>query len=161
MIDDIDIDINDDLFFTVKKVDYKSKDKSEISLSTEINDIIVFCKEIYDTLGCGLSEAIYHKALYNELIDNNYRCEFKKIIPVYFKRLNVGHIESDIVISLNDKQCLILELKTIQNLTKKEESQIKSYIKHIENFEEKIGLLINFPLYSKNDLNEIQYKIVN
>tara|TARA_B100001094_G_scaffold72968_1_gene69249 strand:- start:165 stop:650 length:486 start_codon:yes stop_codon:yes gene_type:complete len=161
MIDDIDIDINDDLFLTVKKVDYQSQDKSEKSLSTQINDIIVFCKEIYDTLGCGLSEAIYHKALYNELIDNNYRCEFKKIIPVYFKGLNVGYLESDIVITLNNNECLILELKTIQNLTKKEESQIKSYIKHIGKFQKKTGLLINFPLYSKNDLNEIQYKIIN
>tara|TARA_B100001094_G_C17904576_1_gene658143 strand:- start:84 stop:530 length:447 start_codon:yes stop_codon:yes gene_type:complete len=148
MLEDLDIDID------IQNINIENNNQ-------DINNIISFCKEIYDTLGCGLSESIYHKALYNELIDNNYRCEFKRIIPVYFKSLNVGYIESDIVISLNDKQCLILELKTIQNLTKKEESQIKSYIKHIENFEQKIGLLINFPLYSKNDLNEIQYKIFN
>ena len=67
--------------------------------TTTIDFIIKISKDVLDTLGVGFIEGIYHKALLVDLHKTNFIIETKKIIPICYKNINVGYVESDIVIN--------------------------------------------------------------
>jgi len=136
--------------------------KEENISNNYIKNIINYCENIINVLGPGLTEHIYHRALYQELISNNYNVDYKRIINIFYNNKNVGYVECDLLIEINDKECLIIELKTIQRISKKEISQTKMYLKHIEKYEKKIGLIINFPVnYEDTKLYKVEYKQIN
>lgn len=117
-----------------------------------IDLIIENSKNIINTLGVGFIEGIYHKALLIDLNKTGYSIETKKIIPISYKNVNIGYVESDIVINTEDN-IYILELKSFdRNISQKEILQIQKYINFIENPSNKIikGIIINFNQKTKN-----------
>lgn len=118
-----------------------------------INLVIELSKNIIDTLGVGFIEGIYHKALMIDLTkETEYNIETKKIIPISYKNINIGYVESDIVIN-TENNIYILELKSFdRNILQKEILQIQKYIKFIDNPNNKIikGIIINFNQKNKN-----------
>ena len=77
-----------------------------------ISFIINICNNVFNTLGKGFNECIYHKAILVDLYKTNYNIETKKIIPIDYKCINVGYVESDVIVydKKNDLM-IIIELK--------------------------------------------------
>ena len=125
-----------------------------------ISFIINICNNVFNTLGKGFNECIYHKAILVDLYKTNYNIETKKIIPIDYKSVNVGYVESDVIVydEKNDLM-IIIELKAQTNdLSYKEKFQVQKYMNNIEN-KNAIGLVINFS-QKNNTIYEVQSDIV-
>lgn len=125
-----------------------------------ISFIINICNNVFNTLGKGFNECIYHKAILVDLYKTNYNIETKKIIPIDYNGVNVGYVESDIIVyDEKNNIMIIIELKAQTNdLSYKEKFQVQKYMNNIEN-KNTIGLVINFS--QKNNTNyEVQSDIV-
>ena len=126
-----------------------------------ISFIINICNNVFNTLGKGFNECIYHKAILVDLYKTNYNIETKKIIPIDYKSVNVGYVESDVIVydEKNDLM-IIIELKAQTNdLSYKEKFQVQKYMNNIEN-KNTIGLVINSS-QKNNTIYEVQSDIVN
>ena len=114
-----------------------------------------FSKVVYESIGSGLSEAIYHNGLECELRNNNIEYDTEFPIPIkHFNRV-VGVCRGDILIDTKNigiNKRYILELKAIRSLKQEHISQIKAYLRHM-NMD--IGFLVNFP-YPEGNECEIQ-----
>ena len=125
-----------------------------------ISFIINICNNVFNSLGKGFNECIYHKAILVDLYKTEYKIETKKIIPIDYKGVNVGYVESDVIVydEKNDLM-IIIELKAQTNdLSYKEKFQVQKYMNNIEN-ENTIGLVINFS-QKNNTIYEVQSDIV-
>jgi GxxExxY protein len=125
-----------------------------------ISFIINICNNVFNSLGKGFNECIYHKAILVDLYKTEYQIETKKIIPIDYKGVNVGYVESDIIIYDEKKNIMIIiELKAQTNdLSYKEKFQVQKYMNNIAN-ENTIGLVINFS-QKNNTIYEVQSDIV-
>lgn len=124
-----------------------------------ISFIINICNNVFNSLGKGFNECIYHKAILVDLYKTNYKIETKKIIPIDYKGVNVGYVESDIIV-FDEKNniMIIIELKAQTNdLSYKEKFQVQKYMNNIE--KNTIGLVINFS-QKNNTIYEVQSDIV-
>ena len=139
------------------------------TLNTTINNmislIIQISNNVFQTLGKGFNECIYHKAILVDLYKTNYQIETKKIIPIEYNNVNVGYVESDVIVyDENNNIMIIIELKAQTNdLSYKEKFQVQKYMNHLNhNIEKKniIGLVINFS-QKNNTIYEVQSDIVN
>lgn len=108
--------------------------------STKIttHDIGMLAETIYDTLGPGYSERVYHNAMEVLLRSKNIPYESERIIPIPFEGHIIGNLRADIVIN-NE---IIIEFKTIKTLNETAEIQCHNYL-HLTGL--KTGYLINFP----------------
>jgi GxxExxY protein len=105
----------------------------------EISRIIVdVAYKIHIKLGPGLLESVYEAIMCHELIKRGLKVERQKPIPVIWDEifLDIG-FRSDLIVE--DK--VIVELKSVETLSKVNSKQILTYLK-ITNM--KLGLLINF-----------------
>ena len=93
--------------------------------------------EVYNTLGPGFKETIYHNALTEEFKKKGLPFEDKKKIRIEYKGKVVGVYEPDFIVE--DK--IIIEIKSVENMPKIFEKQLYSYLKSAHY---KVGLLVNF-----------------
>lgn len=108
--------------------------------------------EVYKTLGPGLLEKVYQKALMKELELTGLKAEMEVPIIVEYKGYEIGEgLRIDILVE--DK--LIVELKSIEELNPVHYKQLTSYLKLTG---KKVGLLINFNV---DDLMDGIHRIVN
>jgi GxxExxY protein len=96
----------------------------------------VFYK-VYNTLGHGFIESIYHNAMVLELVESGCEIETEKPIAVTYNDRLVGTFAPDIVV--NDK--VILELKAKERIVEAHEAQLVNYLRATEI---EVGLLLNF-----------------
>jgi GxxExxY protein len=96
---------------------------------------------VWDSLGPGYSERVYHNAFEVALRLNSVSYETERIIPIFFQGHNVGNLRADLVID----QCMIVELKSIVRLKEENRNQIKNYMKLMKL---DTGILVNFPSVS-------------
>ena len=94
-------------------------------------------EQVWNELGPGYSESIYHKALEVLLREKNIPYETERIIPVTFHGHNVGHLRADLII----QGTIIIELKSVKNMTESCRQQLRNYMKLL-NYSK--GYLINF-----------------
>ena len=99
--------------------------------------IIGSAYQVYNTLGFGFLESVYKKAMVIEFTKNNLRVEEEKPLKVYYDNQVVG----DFYVDLFVEEAVIVELKSVQNLTKEHEVQLVNYLNGLR---KEIGLLINF-----------------
>jgi len=92
---------------------------------------------VHQILGPGFLESIYRKALMIELMKQELNVETEKEAVVYYEAEEVGRHRLDIVVG--DR--IIIELKTVEELSKAHYAQVRSYLKATGL---KIGLLVNF-----------------
>lgn len=92
---------------------------------------------VYNELGFGHKEQVYQKALEKEFIDKKIIYKREKGINVTYKGNVVGSYRPDFIVE--DK--IILELKALEILPKKLETQLLQYLKTTGY---QLGLLINF-----------------
>ncbi len=102
-------------------------------------------QEVYENLGSGHSESVYHNAIKHELILRGIKFESEVVRGIYYKDFYVGQIRSDLII----EKKLIVELKTQDKIAFKEgDSEVRQINKYLKCFGISDGLLINF---SKTD----------
>lgn len=92
---------------------------------------------VYNKLGFGFLESIYHKAMRIELAKANLGAESEKPLKVHYDGHVIGDFSVDILV--NDE--LIVELKSVENIVKAHEVQLVNYLTCLK---KDIGLLINF-----------------
>lgn len=92
---------------------------------------------VYNVLGFGHKEGVYHKALAHELKKNNVAFEEEKSLDVTYDNTKVGTYRPDFVIDGK----ILIELKAVPFLPKEAETQLLYYLKGT-NY--KLGLLVNF-----------------
>lgn len=110
----------------------------------ELTDrIINACINVHKELGPGFLENIYHNALVVELRKQNLQFETEKEIKVTYCCSDVGIHKLDLVIEGE----IVLELKAVEELSKRNYAQVRSYLKALK---KQIGLLVNFSSYKLN-----------
>ena len=103
-------------------------------LTYKINGAIF---EVYRNLGEGFLEKVYENALLYELQTQGLKAEPQVPIPVYYKTQMVGDFVADLVV----EDSVILELKTVDELSSVHQAQLLNYLKATG---KPLGLLVNF-----------------
>lgn len=107
-------------------------------ISDEItHKIIGAAYKVYNHLGFGFLESVYHKAMVIELAKIHLDCESEKPLEVYYDEQIVGKFYADIIV--NDS--VIVELKSVHKIAKEHEVQLVNYLNCVRKDN---GLLINF-----------------
>lgn len=97
-----------------------------------------YVKEVYNALGPGYSERVYHNAMEVILRENGVSYETERIVPIVFRGHTIGNLRADIIIDHK----IVLELKSVKTMNESMVSQARNYLKLL-NLEE--AYLINFP----------------
>ena len=93
--------------------------------------------KVYNTLGYGFIESVYHNAMIVELVRGGLSLETKKPIAVYYGANVIGTFEADLVVETK----VILELKAKESLHAAHEAQLVNYLRATDI---QLGLLLNF-----------------
>jgi GxxExxY protein len=108
--------------------------------------------EVYNTLGPGLLESAYEKALLHELQINGLSATSQVPIEMSYKGINLGEgLRLDILI----EDSLIVELKSVEELKPIHYKQLLTYLKLTNKH---TGLLINFNV---NDFRDGIKRVIN
>ena len=107
-----------------------------------LNDLsykVIGCAmEVYKTLGPGLLEAAYEKALIHELTLAGIPVQSQVEVAMSYEGVNIGEgLRLDLLV---DNQ-LIVELKSVEKLKPVHHKQLLTYLKLMD---KRLGLLINF-----------------
>ena len=94
--------------------------------------------EVHKNLGPGLLESVYEKCLAHVLKLNNYKVINQVYVPLNFLGLE---LETNLKLDLLVNDCVVVELKAVENLLPVHEAQLLTYMKLLEKPQ---GLLINF-----------------
>lgn len=104
----------------------------------KITEKIIGCAiEVHRTLGPGLLESIYERALCYEFTVNNINYQNQMIVPIIYKETTLGNNVIDILVE-NE---VIVEIKAVERMNPLYEAQLLSYMRLCD---KKLGLLINF-----------------
>jgi len=93
--------------------------------------------EVYNTLGPGFKESVYHRALIKEFTLRKIPFEEKKELPILFKGDKVGIYEPDFIID----EKVLMEIKAVPEMPKIYETQLFYYLRGTKY---KLGFLVNF-----------------
>ncbi|OGX16365.1 MAG: hypothetical protein A2166_06380 [Omnitrophica WOR_2 bacterium RBG_13_41_10] len=111
---------------------------SEKILYKDLSYKLVGCfYEVYNLLGPGHKEDIYHKALIKEFNLQNIQYETKKRLKINYKGEMVGIYEPDFII----ENKIVIELKSVLLMPKVYEKQLFYYLKGAGY---RLGYLVNF-----------------
>jgi len=99
----------------------------------EIDEI---AREIWQELGPGFSERVYHNAFEVGLRERGINYETERIILLFFKERNIGNLRADLIVGDT-----VVELKATSKLKDENRWQCRNYMKLL-NLPK--GVLINF-----------------
>lgn len=100
--------------------------------------VIGLAIEVHKNLGPGLLESAYEECLYFELVNAGLYVKKQVPLPIVYKDIKLDH---GYRIDLLLEDCIVIELKTVENFTNVHSAQILTYLK-LGNFP--LGLLMNF-----------------
>jgi GxxExxY protein len=100
-------------------------------------EVIGAAYRVFKTIGFGFLESIYKKAMIIELKKKGLKVEEEKPLKVYYEDQVVG----DFFIDLFVEDEIVVELKSIQAISKEHEVQLVNYLNGVK---KEVGLLINF-----------------
>ena len=110
--------------------------KKEVTrLSYSITGLAI---KVHRAIGPGLLESIYEQCLKYELEKNGYFVKQQYIVPVVYDGLSM---DTNLRLDLLVNNCVIVELKAIENVLPVHEAQLLTYMKLLKKPQ---GLLINF-----------------
>jgi GxxExxY protein len=95
-------------------------------------------KIIYQSLGPGYSESMYHRAFEVLLRKEGIQYETERIVPIVFEGHTIGNLRIDLIV----EGTIIVELKAIAKLNEAAKIQAKNYLK-LTGLPK--AILINFP----------------
>ncbi|MFC1815638.1 GxxExxY protein [Thermodesulfobacteriota bacterium] len=111
---------------------------TELIYKDEVYEIIGAAMDVHKELGCGFLEAVYQEAFEMELRARKVPFESEKRLEIFYKG---KRLEKEYVADVISYDKVIVELKALDRLTSKEESQVLNYLKASRL---KVGVLINF-----------------
>jgi GxxExxY protein len=100
-------------------------------------DILASAFRVHNSLGCGLLEKVYGKAMSWDLMLNNKQVVEEKAFKVVYREREVGAYYGDLVV--DDK--VIVEVKAVEKLDNVHRAQLLNYLR-ISGL--RVGLLLNF-----------------
>lgn len=109
-----------------------------MSIDQLIYEVIGASFEVYNSLGPGLLENVYEKALKHELQIRQLNVETQTPVEIQYKGLTIG---SDLRLDLLVEETLIIELKSVEQLLPVHFKQLRTYMRLLG---KPVGLLINF-----------------
>ena len=118
----------------------------EVKVKKKVNNLIykdlaykaVGCfYSVYNELGLGYKESIYHRALAIEFDAQHIPYEDKRRIAIRYRNKNAGYYTPDFIV---DKK-VIVEIKAVDNMPKLYETQLYYYLKGTDY---KLGYIVNF-----------------
>src|SRR5437016_5128449 len=92
---------------------------------------------VYNDLGFGFLESVYHQSLLIALTEVGLLTESQVKLPVCFR----GHIVGEFIADIFVERKVILELKAAEEFCPAHEAQLLNYLKASE---VEVGLLLNF-----------------
>ena len=95
--------------------------------------------EVYNELGHGFLESVYHRSLGTALVSTGIDVRSHVRIPVWFRGQRVGMFEGDMLV----EHSILLELKTARCLDLSHSSQLQNYLRATDI---EVGILLNFGL---------------
>ena len=108
-----------------------------MELENLTHNVIGCAYTVFNKLGFGFLESIYHKAMLIELAKKSLSAESEEPLKVYYDDEVIGDFSVDILVE-NE---LIVELKSLENISKAHEVQLVNYLTALK---KDVGLLINF-----------------
>lgn len=109
------------------------------------NKIIGFAIEVHQSLGPGLLESAYKECLYYKLMESGLNAEKEKPMPLIFEQVK---LECGYRIDILVESKVVIEIKSVEALNDVHLAQTLTYMK-LGGY--KLGLLINFNVYSLKD----------
>jgi len=104
----------------------------------KLTETIIQCIiKVHQTLGPGFKESVYRNALLIELRKNDLSTETEKEVVIYYEGQEVGRHRLDIKV----EEKVVIELKTVEDLSKAHYAQVRSYLKATRL---PVGILVNF-----------------
>lgn len=104
----------------------------------EITEAIIGAAfEVYNELGYGFLERVYHRALQVELIHRGFRADLEKRLTVHYKSTIVGEYDADLIV----EDCVVVEIKVAPQYDRRDEAQLLNELKATPL---EVGLLLNF-----------------
>lgn len=99
--------------------------------------VIAAFYHVYNALGWGFLERVYHNALKHELEKRGLTVTSQARFEVIYDGIPVGEFFADLLV----KGCVILELKAAEAIAPEHEAQLLNYLRasHID-----VGLVLNF-----------------
>jgi len=80
--------------------------------------------EVYNELGHGFLESVYHRSLVLALESTGLKVRSRVGIPVWFRGYQVGQFEADLLV----ENCVLLELKAARTLDSSHRAQLMNYL---------------------------------
>lgn len=115
------------------KVQLTKKEVTQLSY-----EIVGYAIKVHKKLGPGLLESVYEECLKYELEKNGYDVKQQLIIKIDYDDLE---LESQLRLDLLVNDCVVVELKTVDNFHPIHEAKILTYMNLLKRPQ---GLLINF-----------------
>lgn len=138
-------------------------------IDLEFNELLIKSSQtIFDQLGSGHNEKIYHKALKYELDCLNINSDTERHVNVVYidskKKEHILESERIDMYVFKDTFDIILELKAISgNITSREIEQMNKYFRELKKEKKNIkyGIVINFPQPTSKEIKKnIEYKVI-
>jgi GxxExxY protein len=110
------------------------------------NLIIKAFYKVYNHLGYGFLEKVYHNSFLIELKSLGFDVKSQHPIHVFYQEYQVGEYYADIIVD----DCIIIENKACEGLREEHEFQLINYLKATDI---EVGLLFNFgktPSFKRN-----------
>jgi GxxExxY protein len=128
---------------------------ADFKYQTLTQKIIGVFFDVYNELGPGFLESVYHKSLALALSSEDLKVCSSIDIPVWFRGHQVGKFEGDLLV----EGSVLLELKAVRTLDPSHQAQLLNYLRAtgIE-----VGLLLNFgpkPEFKRLAYGNIRKKI--
>lgn len=111
---------------------------NKVKINDVIYKIIGGAMEVYNHLGPGLLESVYHKALNYELNQRGLFVRSELPVEVLYKGVNVSN---DLKVDLFVDNLVVVELKSVEYLLPVHFKQLRTYMKLLNL---SAGVLINF-----------------
>ena len=121
-----------------------------LDLTYKVNGAAI---EVHKTLGPGLLESVYKHCLKQELFLRGINFSSEMIVPIHYKGIDLA---AELRCDLFVENCLVLELKAIENTLPIHDATLLSYMKLLEAPK---GILYNF--HSVNLYKDGQRTFVN
>jgi GxxExxY protein len=130
--------MNADLEQTTRQNNQGPRSRHFAGLHADVTDTVLkVFYEVYNELGGGFIESVYHKAFAMALRQAGLAIAVEEPVPVYFRGVVIGDFRADLTVNGS----VLLELKAVSALDKAHEGQILNYLRATD-FE--VDLLLNF-----------------
>jgi GxxExxY protein len=113
-----------------------------------------YARRIWEDLGPGFSERVYHNAMEVCLRKGFIAYETERVIPITFDGHTLGNMRADLIVD----QRLIVELKSVRAIKDEHRVQTRLYLKLLGLSD---ALLVNFPTSAaiEPEIEQVSYTI--